>query len=115
MLYQSHFKLWALFGKFGDTEAALGLVENQSDWYIPGKLWKGHSPWPALGRGFNTGVILMSLKKLRLDWHWSTLWRQVAEKELTTLFLTALADQVDYLHILFFKGAAYMKNFNLYS
>ena len=36
----------------------------------------------------------MSLKKLRLDWHWSTLWRQVAEKELITMFLTALADQV---------------------
>ena len=89
-----YFKLWSLFQKFGDTESALGLVENQSDWYIPGKLWKGHSPWPALGRGFNTGVILMSLKKLRLDWHWSTLWRQVAEKELITMFLTALADQV---------------------
>ena len=89
-----YFKLWSLFQKFGDTESALGLVENQSDWYIPGKLWKGHSPWPALGRGFNTGVILMNLRKLRLDWHWSTLWRQVAEKELITMFLTALADQV---------------------
>ena len=87
----------------------MGLVENQSDWYIPGKLWKGHSPWPALGRGFNTGVILMDLKKLRLDWHWSTLWRQVAEKELITMFLTALADQVTFsgpilfslIHLLF--------------
>lgn len=29
---------------------ALGLVENQSDWYL-GKLWKKHKPWPALGRG----------------------------------------------------------------
>ena len=69
-------------------------MENQSDWYIPGKLWIGHSPWPALGRGFNTGVILMDLKLLRLHWHWSTLWRQVAEKELITMYLTALADQV---------------------
>ena len=32
----------------------IGLVENQSDWYL-GNLWKNHKPWPALGRGFNTG------------------------------------------------------------
>lgn len=32
----------------------VGLVENQSDWYL-GNLWKNHRPWPALGRGFNTG------------------------------------------------------------
>ena len=28
---------------------AIGLVENQSDWYL-GKLWKNHKPWPALVR-----------------------------------------------------------------
>lgn len=33
----------------------IGLVENQSDWYL-GNLWKNHKPWPALGRGFNTGT-----------------------------------------------------------
>ena len=26
---------------------AIGLVENQSDWYL-GKIWKHHNPWPAL-------------------------------------------------------------------
>ena len=26
---------------------AIGLVENQSDWYL-GKIWKNHQPWPAL-------------------------------------------------------------------
>ncbi len=46
-------------------DAAIGLVENQSDWYIPGKLWKNHRPWPAIGRGFNTGVVLMHLDRLR--------------------------------------------------
>lgn len=35
-------------------QQVLGLVENQSDWYL-GNLWKNHRPWPALGRGFNTG------------------------------------------------------------
>lgn len=38
---------------FSDKQV-IGLVENQSDWYL-GNLWKNHKPWPALGRGFNTG------------------------------------------------------------
>ena len=83
--------LWALFSEFQNQEA-LGLVENQSDWYIPGKLWKSHSPWPALGRGFNTGLILMDLVKLRAK-NWSQLWRLVAEKDLVTMYGTSLADQ----------------------
>lgn len=29
-------------------------MENQSNWYL-GNLWRNHRPWPALGRGFNTG------------------------------------------------------------
>merc|ERR1712223_1068586 len=84
-------RLWQLFADFQSQEA-LGLVENQSDWYIPGKLWKSHSPWPALGRGFNTGVILMDLAKLR-SLNWSQLWRMVAEKDLVTMYGTSLADQ----------------------
>lgn len=40
----------------------IGLVENQSDWYL-GNLWKNHKPWPALGRGFNTGTHLSSRRK----------------------------------------------------
>lgn len=47
-------QLWALFQNM-KTDQALGLVENQSDWYL-GKLWKNHRPWPALGRGYNTGT-----------------------------------------------------------
>jgi hypothetical protein len=34
-----------------------------------GKLWKNHRPWPAIGRGFNTGVILMKINKLNaINW-----------------------------------------------
>lgn len=40
---------------FFSGQQVLGLVENQSDWYL-GNLWKNHRPWPALGRGFNTGT-----------------------------------------------------------
>lgn len=43
---------WCTFCSAG--QQVLGLVENQSDWYL-GNLWKNHRPWPALGRGFNTG------------------------------------------------------------
>ena len=91
-------KLWQLFHKRGGESAvaALGLVENQSDWYLPNQLWKGHSPWPALGRGFNSGVILMDLVLLRDHWQWARLWRQVAEKELITMFKTTLADQASF-------------------
>ena len=93
LLFLLFFQLWRLFDKMAKSDASIGLVENQSDWYIPGKLWKGHSPWPALGRGYNTGVILMDLEGLRKRWQWSRLWRQVAEKELITMFKTTLADQ----------------------
>ncbi|KAL4225615.1 Xylosyl- and glucuronyltransferase large2 [Mactra antiquata] len=82
-------ELWKLFTILGDE--ALGLVENQSDWYL-GKIWKNHQPWPALGRGFNTGVMLMNLEMLR-QLKWMRLWRQVAEKDLMTMLSTQLADQ----------------------
>uniref|UniRef100_A0A667XD45 LARGE xylosyl- and glucuronyltransferase 2 n=1 Tax=Myripristis murdjan TaxID=586833 RepID=A0A667XD45_9TELE len=54
-------ELWGIFRKFTDKQV-IGLVENQSDWYL-GNLWKNHKPWPALGRGFNTGegCFLMKL------------------------------------------------------
>eukprot|EP00095_Tigriopus_kingsejongensis_P005592 snap_masked-scaffold12_size759060-processed-gene-6.2 protein:Tk05592 transcript:snap_masked-scaffold12_size759060-processed-gene-6.2-mRNA-1 annotation:"glycosyltransferase-like protein large2" len=83
--------LWRFFREFS-TPNAIGMVENQSDWYIPGRLWKTHQPWPALGRGFNSGVILMHLERLRLH-NWSHMWRLVAEKDLTTYYTTHLADQ----------------------
>ncbi|CAG2161830.1 unnamed protein product [Oppiella nova] len=82
-------ELWNMFSKM--TKESIALVENQSDWYL-GKLWKNHRPWPALGRGFNTGVILFSLKRLR-QFNWSVVWKMVAEKELMSMLSTSLADQ----------------------
>ncbi|KAI5732636.1 hypothetical protein M8J76_002595 [Diaphorina citri] len=83
-------QLWALFSRLRQRQT-IGLVENQSDWYL-GKLWKNHKPWPALGRGFNTGVILLDLTKLR-DISWAGFWRIIAEKFLLTRLWTSLADQ----------------------
>ncbi|XP_029767348.1 LARGE xylosyl- and glucuronyltransferase 2 isoform X3 [Terrapene carolina triunguis] len=83
-------ELWAVFGKFSDKQV-IGLVENQSDWYL-GNLWKNHKPWPALGRGFNTGVILLLLERLRRI-GWEQMWRLTAERELMSMLSTSLADQ----------------------
>ncbi|XP_074086633.1 xylosyl- and glucuronyltransferase LARGE2 [Macrotis lagotis] len=82
--------LWAVFARFSDKQV-IGLVENQSDWYL-GNLWKNHRPWPALGRGFNTGVILLHLERLR-QMGWEQMWRLTAERELLTMLATSLADQ----------------------
>uniref|UniRef100_A0A1A7YWM9 Like-glycosyltransferase n=1 Tax=Iconisemion striatum TaxID=60296 RepID=A0A1A7YWM9_9TELE len=83
-------ELWAVFHKFKGQQV-LGLVENQSDWYL-GNLWKNHKPWPALGRGFNTGVILLYLERLRRI-SWEQMWRLTAERELMSMLSTSLADQ----------------------
>ncbi|XP_061671609.1 xylosyl- and glucuronyltransferase LARGE2s isoform X2 [Syngnathoides biaculeatus] len=83
-------ELWGIFRKFTDKQV-IGLVENQSDWYL-GNLWKNHKPWPALGRGFNTGVILLYLERLRRI-KWEQMWRLTAEKELMSMLSTSLADQ----------------------
>lgn len=66
-------------------------MENQSDWYL-GNLWKNHRPWPALGRGFNTGVILLWLDRLQ-QIGWEQMWKLTAKRELLTLTATSLADQ----------------------
>uniref|UniRef100_A0A3Q3AJP8 LARGE xylosyl- and glucuronyltransferase 2 n=1 Tax=Kryptolebias marmoratus TaxID=37003 RepID=A0A3Q3AJP8_KRYMA len=83
-------ELWGIFKRFTDKQV-IGLVENQSDWYL-GNLWKNHKPWPALGRGFNTGVILLYLKRLRRI-SWEQMWRLTAERELMSMLSTSLADQ----------------------
>ncbi|EEC01859.1 conserved hypothetical protein, partial [Ixodes scapularis] len=44
------------------------------------------------GRGFNTGVILLQLQKLR-ERNWMQMWRLIAEKELISMWFTSLADQ----------------------
>lgn len=46
----------------------IGLVENQSDWYL-GKLWKNHRPWPALviHLFFSTGFLSLECSVLELE------------------------------------------------
>ncbi|XP_067940014.1 xylosyl- and glucuronyltransferase LARGE2s-like [Watersipora subatra] len=81
-------ELWKMFQLFS-SQQFIGLVENLSDWYLPSS---GLGNWPALGRGFNTGVMLMNLRLMK-ERNWAKLWRQVANKYLPEAGPTRLADQ----------------------
>uniref|UniRef100_A0A158QGM6 Hexosyltransferase n=1 Tax=Rodentolepis nana TaxID=102285 RepID=A0A158QGM6_RODNA len=72
-----------------ENDEVIGLVENQSEWYL---MQHGKSFWPTLGHGFNTGVMLLDLKKMRkIDW--SQYWRNVTRIYLKNASHTSLADQ----------------------
>ena len=83
--------LWQFFKLIRQGRKLFGIVENQSDWYL-GKLWVGHKPWPALGRGYNTGVMLLDLHAMRQQ-QWYKTWYEVATKTLGDYGAAALADQ----------------------
>ena len=57
-----------------------------------------HSAFYFQGRGFNTGVILLDLTRLR-KMNWMQTWRLIAERELMTMLSTALADQVTLVYV----------------
>ena len=83
--------LWRFITHLKRKKKQLGLVENQSDWYL-GNMWKKHKPWPAVGRGFNTGVILLNLELMR-SMDWNSTWHLVAKEALMEHRKVALADQ----------------------
>lgn len=82
--------LWKMFDEFSNDQT-LGLIENQSNWYIKA-LSYGQRPWPALGRGFNTGVMLMHLQRLR-SVKFTSLWETITKRVLGYIPETSLADQ----------------------
>lgn len=83
--------LWKILRHLREEKKLLGLVENQSNWYLS-DIWKKHKPWPAIGRGFNTGVALLNLELMR-ERNWNETWHQAAKESLLTHHKTALADQ----------------------
>lgn len=83
--------LWQFFTLLHQAGKLLGLVENQSNWYL-GNLWDRHKPWPALGRGMNTGVMLLHLEAMRTA-GWQDTWTNVTRKVLRSYKSAALADQ----------------------
>lgn len=64
-------------------------MENESSWYYTNK----PNRWPALGRGYNTGVMLLDLKKIRTTTDWTRLWRDAVNDNIKRLNHTTLADQ----------------------
>ncbi|KAI4501740.1 hypothetical protein M0802_003075 [Mischocyttarus mexicanus] len=82
--------LWKMFEKFNPNQT-LGLVENQSRWYLKSFSY-GQQPWPALGKGFNTGVMLMHLHRLRVS-KFRDLWVTTTKRVLGSIQETTLADQ----------------------
>ena len=78
-------ELWQHDAKW-EEGSFFAMVEEQSEWYANPLLtktsWLGgandfHNSyrWPHLGRGFNTGVILMNLKRMReAKEAWKSLW-----------------------------------------
>lgn len=83
-------ELWEKFNFFHFLQS-LGLVENQSNWYIK-SIYNSNNPWPALNRGFNTGVILMHLDRLRKN-KFANTWTSIAKEILKEISETGLADQ----------------------
>ncbi|KFD69737.1 hypothetical protein M514_09655, partial [Trichuris suis] len=82
--------LWSLFQRFNSSQT-FGLAENLSNWYLHPSL-PNNTRWPALERGFNTGVILMKLEQLRLL-GWVDIFKAVVTSHLASLVAVQLADQ----------------------
>ena len=82
---QRHGRVVEIFDDFEPAQA-IGAAPELSSWYRT-------SRWPALHhRGFNTGVMLMDLEKLRAL-RWNVVWRAVLRSCLATLERTDLGDQ----------------------
>ncbi|CAH1159885.1 unnamed protein product [Phaedon cochleariae] len=79
------YELWKLFSMFNEKQA-VGIVENQSNYYL------GSNVWPAIGRGFNSGVLLYKLSVLR-NINWSRLWMSITKQNVLMYGTTHLADQ----------------------
>ncbi|KAK9739570.1 Glycosyl transferase family 8 [Popillia japonica] len=80
------FELWMLFNSFNENQF-IGLVENESDFYV-----KQNLHWPALGRGYNTGIILCHLQKMK-RFNWNAIWFEIANNTVYSYGSTSLADQ----------------------
>ncbi|KAK4469711.1 hypothetical protein MN116_007235, partial [Schistosoma mekongi] len=67
----------------------IGLVANQSPWYLRKT---NRIVWPAWGPGYNTGVMLLDLVRLR-EFHWSEHWYRTTKSALLSIPYAMLADQ----------------------
>ncbi|XP_013171453.1 PREDICTED: glycosyltransferase-like protein LARGE2 isoform X2 [Papilio xuthus] len=80
-------ELWNIFNNMTENQL-FGLVENESNWYFDTA-----KRWPALGRGYNTGVMLLDLNKIRNKINWTKVWHSAVNENIELLKQTTLADQ----------------------
>nr|CAH8839800.1 unnamed protein product [Trichobilharzia regenti] len=81
-------ELWKYFDKFNSSQM-IGLVANQSPWYLRKA---NRVVWPAWKSGYNTGVMLLHLDRLR-KFHWSEHWNRTTKSALLRISHASLADQ----------------------
>ncbi|KAK9875654.1 hypothetical protein WA026_009451 [Henosepilachna vigintioctopunctata] len=79
------YELWRMFDDF-KYKQALGIVENESNYYLE------KSSWPAIGKGFNSGLVLYYIDKLK-SLNWPNIWNQVTRKVAHEIGSTRLGDQ----------------------
>jgi lipopolysaccharide biosynthesis glycosyltransferase len=85
-------ELWALFRLFSPAQM-LGAVAQQSDWYLgTSAIAAQEYIWPAVGRGINSGVMLLHLQRLRTA-NWRQTWFALTRVQLQSTPSTSLADQ----------------------
>ncbi|CAH0397182.1 unnamed protein product [Chilo suppressalis] len=96
-------ELWAMFRNMTDDQF-IGLVENESDWY-----YDTTKHWPALGRGYNTGIMLLDLHKIRTYVDWTSLWHNAVGSNLDRMKQTTLADQ-DVINAMIMKNPQFVYN-----
>ncbi|CAH8862959.1 unnamed protein product [Trichobilharzia szidati] len=65
-------KLWKLFNEFNEDQC-IGIVAEQNPTFYSNM---GHKFWPNLGFGYNAGLLLIDLAKLRKR-QWDKLWMKV--------------------------------------
>jgi glycosyltransferase-like protein LARGE len=81
-----------------NTDVLFALVDNQSDWYV--RRTPLHTPWPARGRGVNTGVIVMNLERMRQHVpDWTSMWMNVTRACVRDYGAAMLGDQVRIDHL----------------
>ncbi|GMR40392.1 hypothetical protein PMAYCL1PPCAC_10587, partial [Pristionchus mayeri] len=78
-----------LFDAFNGTpESALFAIgKNLSPFYTQSK-----DRWPAIGRGYNSGVVYLNLARIRNSM-WNEIWRAATEEQLKIFKRLYLADQ----------------------
>ncbi|CAB3400326.1 unnamed protein product [Caenorhabditis bovis] len=83
-------ELWRNFHRF-TAKTIFAASENLSLYYLNTQAKR--FVWPAFGKGYNTGVVLIDLEKLRNSTNWNALWRKATEEQLRIHGPAILADQ----------------------